>query len=123
MRSPPATERLEERDGRLAVTDEDPHSPGAKYVKFWVEEAPSNPEGGRSYVDEEASFPLTSARDGRTPATPERRGRMPHDQEVSDRNCGHGSPDFGRYMMKPTVGDASPSAIEHRQESKTANHT
>ena len=39
------TERLEEMDGRLAVTDEDPHTPGARYVKFWVDESPNTPEG------------------------------------------------------------------------------
>ena len=36
VRSLLPTERLEEMDGRLAVTDEDPHTPGVRYVKFWV---------------------------------------------------------------------------------------
>ena len=31
----------------------------------------------------------------RAPMTPERRERMPPDQEVLDRNHSHGSPDFG----------------------------
>ena len=41
VRSLLSTERLEEMDGRLAVTDEDPHTPGARYVPFWVAEAPN----------------------------------------------------------------------------------
>ena len=42
------TERLEEMDGRLAVTDEDSHAHGVRYVKFWVDDAPSSPTEGRS---------------------------------------------------------------------------
>ena len=34
VRSLLPTERLEEMDGRLAVTDEDPHTPGVRYVQF-----------------------------------------------------------------------------------------
>ena len=44
VRSLLSSERLEEMDGRLAVTDEDPHTPGARYMKFWVDEAPNSPE-------------------------------------------------------------------------------
>ena len=43
VRSRLSTERLEEIDGRLAVTDEDSHVPGVRYVKFWVDDAPNNP--------------------------------------------------------------------------------
>ena len=54
-----------------------------------------NPEGSGSHVDEDVSIPLASARDPtRASMTPERRERMPPDQEVLDRNH-HGSPDFG----------------------------
>ena len=54
MRSLLSTERLEEIDGRLAVTDEDTHAPGVRYVKFWVDDAPGNPTEGRSHIGEEA---------------------------------------------------------------------
>ena len=63
VRSLLPTERLEEMDGRLAVTDEDPHTPGVRYVKFWVDEIPNSPEGSRSHADEGPTFPLASARD------------------------------------------------------------
>ena len=53
VRSLLPTEQLEEMDGRLAVTDENPHNPGTRSVRFWVDEAPSSPEGSRSHVDEE----------------------------------------------------------------------
>ena len=47
------TERLEEMDGRLAVTDAETR--GVRYVKFWVDGAPSSPaDGGASFVGEEA---------------------------------------------------------------------
>ena len=73
------TERLEEKDGHLAVTDEDPHNPGIRYVKFWVDEVPN-----------ELTTPLASARDvSRAPMTPERRERVPPEQEISDRNRRH----------------------------------
>ena len=62
VRSLLPTERLEEMDGRLAVTDEDPHASGARYVKFWVDEAPNSPEGSRIHADEEPTSPLASAR-------------------------------------------------------------
>ena len=62
VRSLLPTERLEEIDGRLAVTDEDLHSPGTRSVKFWVDEAPNSPEGSRSHADEELTTPLASAR-------------------------------------------------------------
>ena len=54
MRSLLSTERLEEIDGRLAVTDVDSHAHGVRYVKFWVDEAPSSPIEGRSPAGEEA---------------------------------------------------------------------
>ena len=61
-----------------------------------MDEAPNNPEASRSHADEDMSFPLASARDpSRAPMTPERRERMSPDQEISDRNRSHGSPDFG----------------------------
>ena len=41
VRSLLPTERLEEMEGRLAVTDEDPS--GNRYVKFWVDETPTSP--------------------------------------------------------------------------------
>ena len=91
-----STERLEEMDGRLAVTDEDPYALGVRYVKFWIDEAPGSPEGGRSHADEDV--PLASTRDpSRASMTPERsdRDRRSHDQEVPDRNHSRGSPDFG----------------------------
>ena len=37
LRSLLSIEHLEEIDGRLAVTDEDPHS-GTRFVRFWVDE-------------------------------------------------------------------------------------
>ena len=66
VRSLLLTERLEEIDGRLAVTDEavtdeDLHSLGTSYVKFWVDEAPNSPESSRSHADEENTTPLASA--------------------------------------------------------------
>ena len=94
-------------DGRLAVTDEDPHAPGVRYVKFWVDDAPSNPSENRSQAGEEAPsrasphhvgippFPNLSARDSRVPTSPERRDRPPQDQGTQDRSYGQGSPDFG----------------------------
>ena len=63
VRSLLPTERLEEIDGRLAVTDEDPHASGVRYVKFWVEEVPNSPEGSRNHADEESTSPLASAHD------------------------------------------------------------
>ena len=46
VRSLLSTERLEELDGRLAVTDED--SRGSWYVKFWVDDAPGCPTESRN---------------------------------------------------------------------------
>ena len=43
VRSLLPTERLEEINGRLAVTDENLHNPGTRFVRFWVDEAPSSP--------------------------------------------------------------------------------
>ena len=100
VRSLLPTERLEEMDGRLAVTDEDLHNPGIRYVKFWVDEVPNSPEGSRSHADEELTTPLASARDvSRAPMTPERRERVSLEQEISDRNRSRGSPDFGGGSM------------------------
>ena len=74
VRSLLPTERLEEVDGRLAVTDEDPHASGVRCVRFWVDDAPNRPEGSRSHADEEPTSPLASARDvSRAHMTPERR--------------------------------------------------
>ena len=98
VRSLLSTERLEVMDGRLAITDEDPHAPGVRYVKFWVDEAPTSPEGSRSHVDEEPPSPLVSARDvNRTPLTPERRERvsLEYENRKSRRNRSRGSPHFG----------------------------
>ena len=96
VRSLLPTERLEEMDGRLAVTDEDPRASGVKYAKLWVDEVPNSPEGSRSHADEEPTSPLASARDvSRVPTTPERRERMSPEHEISDRNRSRGSPDFG----------------------------
>ena len=66
MRSLLPTERLEEIDGHLAVTDENPHDSGIRCVKFWVGET-LNPEGGRSHAEEEPTSPRASARDSRAP--------------------------------------------------------
>ena len=66
------------------MTDEDPHNPGVRHVRFWVDEAPSSPEDSRSHVEEELTTSLANARDvSRAPMTPERRDRS------------RGSPDFG----------------------------
>ena len=74
VRSLLSTEQLEEIDGRLAVTDEDPHNPGNRFVRFWVDEVPINPEDSRGHGGEEHPNSLASARDvSRTPVTPERR--------------------------------------------------
>ena len=65
-------------------------------VRSLLDDVPNSPEGGRSHVDEEVPFPRASARDpSRAPTTPDRRDRISHDQEVPDRNYGHGSPEFG----------------------------
>ena len=96
VRSLLPTEQLEEIHGRLAVTDENPHKPGTRSVRFWVDEAPSSPEGSRSHGDEEHANPLAIARDvNRAPMTPERRERVSPVQETLDRNHSRGSPDFG----------------------------
>ena len=86
-------QRLEDIDGRLAVTDEDSHALGVRYVKFWVDDAPSSPTEGRSPVGEEAPsrasphhvgispFPNLSSGDvSRAPTSPERRDRPSRDQ-------------------------------------------
>ena len=91
-----STEQLEEIDGRLAVTDEDPHTPGTRFVRFWVDETPIGPEDSGSHGDEEHPNPLAMTRDvSRTPATPERRERGSPKQEIVDRDSSRGSPDFG----------------------------
>ena len=76
------TEQLEEIDGRLAVTDANPHNPGTRSVRFWVDEAPSSPENSRSHGD-----------GGH--ANPDRRERVSPAQEALDTNRSRGSPDFG----------------------------
>ena len=102
-----STERLEDVDGRLAVTDADSH--GIRHVKFWVGDALSGPAENRSPVGAEAPsrvslhhhtgippFPSLGARvNSRTPASPQRRDRPSVDQSGQDRSYGHGSPDFG----------------------------
>ena len=76
VRSLLPTEQLEEVEGRLVVTDADPHHPGTRSVRFWVDEAPSDPEGNRSHGDEEHTHSPVSARNAsRAPLTPERRER------------------------------------------------
>ena len=80
VRSLLSAERLEDIDGRLAVTDEDSH--GIRYVEFWVDDAPSSPTESRSPVGGEAPsrvslhhigtplFPNLSAREtSRAPAS------------------------------------------------------
>ena len=49
VRSLLSTEQLEEVDGRLAVMDVDPHNPGTRFVRFWVDEIPISPEARRSH--------------------------------------------------------------------------
>ena len=91
-----STEQLEEVDGRLAVTDEDPHTPGNRFVRLWVDEVPISPEDSRSHGDEEHPNTLTNGRDvSRAPPTPERRERGSPTQEILDRDRSRGSPDFG----------------------------
>ena len=53
VRSLLSTEQLEEIDCRLAVTDENPHNPETRFVRFWVDEIPISPEGSKSHGDEE----------------------------------------------------------------------
>ena len=66
VRSLLPTQRLEEIDGRLAVTDEDSHR--VRYVKFWIDDAPGSPTEGR---------PFSVGEDGsRAPTSPERRARQ-----------------------------------------------
>ena len=78
------------------MTDEDPHTPGTGFVRFWVDEVPISPEDSRGYGDEEHPNPLTNARDvSRTPVTPERRERGSPTQETWDRDRSRGSPGFG----------------------------
>ena len=134
MRSLLSTERLEDIDGRLAVTDEDSCASGVRYMKFWVDDAPTNPIEGRSPVGEEAPsrasphhvgippFPNLSARDiSRVPTSPERRDRPPQDQGVQDRSYGHGSPDFGggagdlEIANTPSIFTNSISSIDTHQ--------
>ena len=90
VRSLLPTEQLEEADGRLAVTDEDPQNPGVRTVKFWVDEVPSSPGSSRSHVEEDFTTLLAGPRDAsRAPITPERRDRVMQGQE------NRGSQDFG----------------------------
>ena len=107
VRSLLPTERLEELDGRLAMTDEG--STRVRYVKFWVDEAPSSAARERSSpLDEELPthasyprepvppFPNLSARDGaQAPPSPERRERLPQDHTGQGAGFSPGSRDFG----------------------------
>ena len=96
VRSLLPTEQPEEIDGRLAVTDENPHNPGTRSVRFWVDDAPSSPENSRSHGDGGYANPRASARHvNRAPMTPDRRARVSPAQEALDRNRSRGSPDFG----------------------------
>ena len=96
VRSLLPTEQLEEIDGRLAVTDENPHNPGTRFVRCWVDEVPISPESSRSHGDEEHPNPLASARGvSCAPMTPERRERGSPAQETSERKRSRESPDFG----------------------------
>ena len=95
VRSLLSTEQLEELDGRLAVTDEDPHS-RTRFVRFWVDEIPLGPEESGSPGDEGHSHTPVVSRDvSHTPVTPERRERGSLTQESVDRDRSRGSPDFG----------------------------
>ena len=112
VRSLLSTEQLEEVDGHLAVTDEDPHTPGTRFVRFWVDEVPISPEDSRSHGDEEHPNPLANARDvSRAPVTPERRERGSPTQETLDRDRSRRSPDFGggRVIVRMMVIREDPS--------------
>ena len=96
VRSLLSTEQLVEIDGRLAVTDEDPHTLGTRFVRFWVDEIPIGPEDSGSHGDEEHPNPSAMTRDvNRTPVTPQRWERGSPTQEIVDRDRNRGSPDFG----------------------------
>ena len=73
MRSLLPTERLEEIDGRLAVTDVDSHAHGVRYVKFWVDEAPSSPKESRSHAGPAAFKGVSPVQ----PKTPLSKGQEP----------------------------------------------
>ena len=93
VRSLLPTERLEEINGHLAVTDDDPQNPGTRRVRFWVDGAVSNPSDGRSYGEKERYHSPESARVASpTHVTPERRERMSPVQEHMDRNQTRESP-------------------------------
>ena len=77
------------------MTDENPHNPGTRFLRFWVDKAPSSPENSQSHGDGGHTNPLASARDvNRAPMTPDRRERVSLVQEALDRNRSQGSPDF-----------------------------
>ena len=108
VRSLLSTERLEDMDGRLAVTDVDFN--GNRFVKFWVDETPISPREERTTPpgDENLSprvphvysaappFPnLTMGNGERAQTLPERRERPPQDHIGQGRGKGPGSPRFG----------------------------
>ena len=119
MRSLLSTERLEDIDGRLAVTDEDSYAPGVRYVRFWVDDAPSNPTEGRSQVDEEAPSrasphhvgippsPNLSARDVSRATKELRIGAMVKEAPIS-------AVVWDITMTTCTVGDPSPRMLDHQ---------
>ena len=120
MRSLLSTERLEDREGRLAVPDVD--SNGNRYVKFWVDEAPTSlrEESTMPMGDENLSprvphvhsavppFPSLTMRNGeRAPTSEERREGPSQDYASQARGIGPGSPGIWRSMKKNMRGDAS----------------
>ena len=103
VRSLLSTERLEDMEGRLAVTDED--SSRNRYVKVWVDEAPTSlrEESTTPMGDENLSprvphvhstvppFPSLTMRNGEmVPTSPERRERPPQDYISQARDIGPG---------------------------------
>ena len=128
VRSRLSTERLEEMDDRLAVTDEDPHAPGVRCVKFWVDDAPGSPTEGRNRMGEEvpsrASFhqkrnpTISKLRDSRAPISPERRERT---SQIKRLKTGAmvmeiliSVEEWGIIMVKPIMGDPSLRAFDRQ---------
>ena len=108
VRSLLPTERLEEMEGRLAVTDED--SSGNRYVKFWVDENSTSPtEKLTSPIGDENTssrappthslFPTVSKPEHKKRRTSTtitgKKGETTQDRFGQDRGFGSGSPDFG----------------------------
>ena len=89
VRSLLSTKQLVEIDGRLAVTDEDLHSPGSRFVRFWVDEVPISTEEGRSQGDDDRPDSPRSVRDA--PHIPVRS----NSQGALERGRTRESPEFG----------------------------